>query len=559
MRGVTSNPTIFEKAIAGSGDYAELLQRAGRPGAGRQRALRAHRDPATSATPPTRCAASTSRPASATATSASRSRRSSRTTRRPRSARRGGCGAPVDRANLMIKVPATQQGHPGDSPADRRGHQRQRDAALLDRHLRARRAGLHRRARGPRGARRRARPVASVASFFVSRIDQPIDGLAHVAARTADRPGAGARAAADERQGRDRQRQARLPGVPGDLQRTTMAGARAARRADAAAAVGQHGHQEPGVQRRPLRRGADRPRHDHHACRRRRSTRSAITDGRAPASRRTSMRRATRWPRSPSRASSSRTSPITCSPKASTCSPARSASCSRRSTAQSKDAGAGRINRLTYALPPPLHAAVRQAHQRVGHGAQGTAAVGARRLALDRHGRRTVARLAGRRPRINRCERPAAAACRGAGEERPASRDVLLLGMGGSSLCPEVLKATFGKTAGFPELHVLDSTDPAQVKTFEHTVDLTHTLFVVSSKSGSTLEPNIFKEYFFDQLVQRVGRQHGGPPLRRHHRSGLDAAASRPSATASRASSSAGRRSADATRRSPISAWFPRR
>ena len=82
--------------------------------------------------------------------------------------------------------------------------------------------------------------------------------------------------------------------------------------------------------------------------------------------------------------------------------------------------------------------------------------------------------------------------------------------MGGSSLCPEVLKSTFGKIDGFPELHVLDSTDPAQVKTFEHSVDLAHTLFIVSSKSGSTLEPNIFKDYFFDQLVQRVGRQQAG-------------------------------------------------
>ena len=49
---------------------------------------------------------------------------------------------------------------------------------------------------------------------------------------------------------------------------------------------------------------------------------------------------------------------------------------------------------------------------------------------------------------------------------------VLLLGMGGSSLCPEVMKMTFGKISGFPELHVLDSTDPAQVKTFENKVDL---------------------------------------------------------------------------------------
>jgi transaldolase/glucose-6-phosphate isomerase len=75
---------------------------------------------------------------------------------------------------------------------------------------------------------------------------------------------------------------------------------------------------------------------------------------------------------------------------------------------------------------------------------------------------------------------------------------ILLLGMGGSSLCPEVLAMTFGKKAGFPQVHVLDSTDPAQVKTFENKIDPAKTLFFVSSKSGSTLEPNIFKQYFFD-------------------------------------------------------------
>jgi len=51
-------------------------------------------------------------------------------------------------------------------------------------------------------------------------------------------------------------------------------------------------------------------------------------------------------------------------------------------------------------------------------------------------------------------------------------RDALLLGMGGSSLCPEVLRMTFGLTAGFPDLHVLDSTDPAQVKAREKQIDL---------------------------------------------------------------------------------------
>src|ERR1700704_7059003 len=66
----------------------------------------------------------------------------------------------------------------------------------------------------------------------------------------------------------------------------------------------------------------------------------------------------------------------------------------------------------------------------------------------------------------------------------------LLLGMGGSSLCPEVLRLSFGKIDGFPDLHVLDSTDPAQIKSFANKIDLENTLFVVSSKSGSTLEPN---------------------------------------------------------------------
>jgi len=82
---------------------------------------------------------------------------------------------------------------------------------------------------------------------------------------------------------------------------------------------------------------------------------------------------------------------------------------------------------------------------------------------------------------------------------------ILLLGMGGSSLCPEVLRMTFGRIPHFPTLHVLDSTDPAQVKAFEHQIDIAKTLFFVSSKSGSTLEPNIFKQYFFERAKQVVG------------------------------------------------------
>jgi transaldolase / glucose-6-phosphate isomerase len=88
--------------------------------------------------------------------------------------------------------------------------------------------------------------------------------------------------------------------------------------------------------------------------------------------------------------------------------------------------------------------------------------------------------------------------------------NALLLGMGGSSLCPEVLTFTFGKQPGHPELHVLDSTDPAQIKAVESQIDLSRTLFVVASKSGSTLEPNIFKQYFFNRVQTVVSQDKAG-------------------------------------------------
>ena len=82
--------------------------------------------------------------------------------------------------------------------------------------------------------------------------------------------------------------------------------------------------------------------------------------------------------------------------------------------------------------------------------------------------------------------------------EQAGFNDVLLMGMGGSSLCPEVLAITFGKA----NFHILDSTVPAQIKAIEDKLDLANTLFIVASKSGSTLEPNCFKQYFFDRVSQ---------------------------------------------------------
>lgn len=79
-------------------------------------------------------------------------------------------------------------------------------------------------------------------------------------------------------------------------------------------------------------------------------------------------------------------------------------------------------------------------------------------------------------------------------------KHIVLLGMGGSSLCPDLMARTFGQIGDYPRLHILDSTDPLQILHLEKNIDLQKTLFIVSSKSGTTLEPNIFKDYFYNRL-----------------------------------------------------------
>ena len=86
----------------------------------------------------------------------------------------------------------------------------------------------------------------------------------------------------------------------------------------------------------------------------------------------------------------------------------------------------------------------------------------------------------------------------------------VLLGMGGSSLCVEVFEKTYGNIPSHPQFHVLDSTDPAQIRTIEKNIDIAKTVFIVSSKSGSTLEPNIFKQYFYERVKQAVGAAEAG-------------------------------------------------
>ena len=171
-------------------------------------------------------------------------------------------------------------------------------------------------------------------------------------------------------------------------------------------------------------------------------------------------------------------------------------------------AGAGRLNRLTYTLPEPLAAAVKESL------AEWRAEGKVRKLwARDsslwtgRDEGQWLGWLGVTNDQLAHIERLTAIreAARSAGFSH-----VLLLGMGGSSLGPQVIKTTFGGISGFPELHVLDSTDPGQVRAFENKIDLKNTLFIVSSKSGSTLEPNVFKQYFFDRIERLVGPNEAG-------------------------------------------------
>jgi transaldolase / glucose-6-phosphate isomerase len=87
---------------------------------------------------------------------------------------------------------------------------------------------------------------------------------------------------------------------------------------------------------------------------------------------------------------------------------------------------------------------------------------------------------------------------------------VVLLGMGGSSLAPEVMRSIVGRAEGYPALHVVDSTDPGQILSVERAIDFRRTIFLVASKSGTTLEVNILKQHFYHRAVQEVGEAEAG-------------------------------------------------
>ena len=121
----------------------------------------------------------------------------------------------------------------------------------------------------------------------------------------------------------------------------------------------------------------------------------------------------------------------------------------------------------------------------------------ARRIIRDRLGwLRAPALMLRRLPRIEAFARAT---------RRAGTRHVVLLGMGGSSLCVEVFGRVFPRPAGHPDLIVLDSTVPSAVRRVESLLDLTKTLFVVSSKSGTTAETDALQSYFWSR---EIGRAH---------------------------------------------------
>jgi transaldolase/glucose-6-phosphate isomerase len=87
---------------------------------------------------------------------------------------------------------------------------------------------------------------------------------------------------------------------------------------------------------------------------------------------------------------------------------------------------------------------------------------------------------------------------------------VVVLGMGGSSLAPDIMRETFGKTPGYPQLHVLDSTDPQQIRSIESAIEVARTLFIVASKSGTTTEPDAFYRYFCERVSKTMGASNCG-------------------------------------------------
>ena len=97
-----------------------------------------------------------------------------------------------------------------------------------------------------------------------------------------------------------------------------------------------------------------------------------------------------------------------------------------------------------------------------------------------------------------------------ANEAKEKFDSAVVCGMGGSSLAPDIIADTFGAVDGYPQLHVLDSTSPQQIKELEAKIDIPTSLFIISSKSGTTTEPNAFYAYFHEKVSKELGAAQAG-------------------------------------------------
>ena len=365
----------------------------------------------------------------------------------------------IDRPNLYVKIPATKAGLPAIEECIAQGRSinitlifsLERYAEVLEAYLR----GVER----LRDSGGDISKVRSVASFFVSRVDTEADKRLEAIGTEEALAVRGQLAIANAKLAYEHYRQ--------HLLERALAGARRGRSASAALPVGVHLDEEPGLSRRPLRRGADRAGVGEH---------DAVRDDRGvPGSRRDTRRHDPRGPRRGAR----RVRP----PRV-----ARRRLRRRRPGAR----GRGRPEVLGGVCPPDR----RDPH--------------APRPDGDRLSE-LVTRIWERDPTVwtgqdeakwlgwldepRRMREQAAEIMRVAAEARAELGAVVLLGMGGSSLAPEVLVQSFG-VEGF---HVLDTTHPEAIRRLEAQLDLAGTLFVSASKSGSTIETRSHTDYFWEK------------------------------------------------------------
>ena len=500
ITGLTSNPTIFEKAISGSNDYDEALLALALAGSTATEAFESM------AMEDIRAVADLLRPVYDATDGADgfASLEVSPTLAHDTEgtvAEAHRLFAALDRPNVMVKVPGTPEGVPAVERLIGEGvninvtllfH---RDAYSKVRE--AYTAGLERFAANGGDLRR----VASVASFFVSRVDAAVDGLLEPRVKAGEEEladllgkAAIANAALAYRDFQETAATERFAALAGQG------------RAGAAAAVGQHRHQEPRLQRRPLHRVAHRVRHrQHHA---------ACHPRQLPRSRRGRAHAGALHPGG--RAGAGRA----------------------RGRGRQHGRGHGQApRRWRQVLRRFLHDAAGQRGGEEGRAAGGplrrrfgigrrTSGCGRRAGCPDRAGRRSPhlgidhtlwkpdpTELSNRLGWLTLPAemREQAADLQAFADEVQAMgiRDVVLLGMGGSSLGAEALRSVFGEAQGRPRLTVLDTTVPDWIHAARNAIDVRHTLFLVSSKSGGTLETLTGYRYFRKLADDALGEEAG--------------------------------------------------